>query len=82
MYGMYTTYEVIRSNKEEATERTLQKLQMTRVTFSSNDWRDFDLGLFDLEMDRNTPWAILVPIIKQIRQIGTELRSRHAKKCE
>ena len=32
MCCMYATYKVIRSNKEEATERTQQKLQMSHVT--------------------------------------------------
>ena len=46
---------VKRSNKEEAMELTRQKLKMTSVTFNANDRFDFDIGPFDLEMDRDTP---------------------------
>ena len=33
MRCMYASYEVMRSNNEEAKERTRQKLQMTRATW-------------------------------------------------
>ena len=51
MCCMYAKYEVIRSNNEEDTGQTRQELQMTRVTCNSNDWRDLDLGPFDLAMN-------------------------------
>ena len=49
---MYATYEVIRPNRDEATEWPQQKLLITGVTFISNDRCDLDL--LDLEMDRDT----------------------------
>ena len=48
---MNASYKVIRPNKEDATARTRQKLQMIQVTFISNDRRDHNLVPFDLEMD-------------------------------
>ena len=71
MCCMHATYEVIRSNKAEAIERTRQKRQMTRVTLISNDRWDLDLWPVGLVMDRDTSWTIFMPSIKRIRQIGT-----------
>ena len=49
-----TTYEVNRSDKDGATERTRPKLRTTPVTFIWNDRCDLNLWPFELKMDRDT----------------------------
>ena len=72
---MYATYEVIRSNQEEAMDWTRQKLQNTRVSFISNDQYDLDYGHFDLEMDR-------MESISQVCRTDTGPRSGHETNFE
>ena len=48
---LYATHQVIRSNKEEATERTRQKLQLTRVTHEENSPLQIKCGF----LARQTP---------------------------
>ena len=52
------------------------------MTKTSNDLRDFDLWIFDLDMLRGlieTSWVVCVSHVKWIGEIWTELQSRHSK---